>query len=285
MPRSEHDNWTISSVKSGHLRSVICGRPTSALTTCAGCAHGQLGLPLLAAHSPGRVSTAADAAGIVAASGYLQHLTQWTQWVGETQRPHERVPGSCAFAKYAVAFFKMSHSIRASASSRLSRDSSASSSVTGRRFSPSVASWPRRACPTQFFSVLPDMLRRLAASAIGTCCARTSCTACSRNSFVYCCRGNDSIPDLQTSDCRLKASTFSSLAQAKPYRSEAHRRLVRTNELCRCSAPAAGVGGMAADEERVGGRVARRSLRGVVDPASGAATAVAPQDAPLHQPD
>jgi len=32
MPRSEHNNWTISSVQSGHLRSVICGQPTSALT-------------------------------------------------------------------------------------------------------------------------------------------------------------------------------------------------------------------------------------------------------------
>ncbi len=32
MPQSEHDNRTISSVKSGHLRSVICGQPTSVLT-------------------------------------------------------------------------------------------------------------------------------------------------------------------------------------------------------------------------------------------------------------
>lgn len=32
MPRSEHNNRTISSVISGHLRSVICGQPTSALT-------------------------------------------------------------------------------------------------------------------------------------------------------------------------------------------------------------------------------------------------------------
>jgi len=35
MPRSKHDNWTISSVKSGHLKSVICGQPTSALTQAA----------------------------------------------------------------------------------------------------------------------------------------------------------------------------------------------------------------------------------------------------------
>ena len=32
MLRSEYDNRTISSVNSGHLRSVIGGQPTSALT-------------------------------------------------------------------------------------------------------------------------------------------------------------------------------------------------------------------------------------------------------------
>ncbi|MCS6304868.1 MAG: hypothetical protein H8K07_14585, partial [Nitrospira sp.] len=32
MPQSSHNNWTISSVKSGHLTSVICGQPTSVLT-------------------------------------------------------------------------------------------------------------------------------------------------------------------------------------------------------------------------------------------------------------
>ena len=37
MPQSEHDNRTISSVKSGHLRSVICGQPTSVLTVFLGC--------------------------------------------------------------------------------------------------------------------------------------------------------------------------------------------------------------------------------------------------------
>ncbi len=110
-------------------------------------------------------------------------------------------------------FFKMSRSIRASARSRLSRDTSASSSVTGRRLSPSVVSWPCRARPTQRSSVLPDILRRLATSGIVTYCSKTSRTACSRNSFVYCCRGKCSIPHLQTSDHRLKASTFSSLAQ------------------------------------------------------------------------
>jgi hypothetical protein len=32
MPRPEHDDRTISSTKRGHLTSVICGHPTSALT-------------------------------------------------------------------------------------------------------------------------------------------------------------------------------------------------------------------------------------------------------------
>ncbi len=57
------------------------------------------------------------------------------------------------------------------------------------------------------------MARRRAASGSVTCCSRTSRTACYRNSFVYCCRGTCFISHLQTSHCRLKASTFSSLAQ------------------------------------------------------------------------
>lgn len=32
MWQSDPTDWTISSVKSGHLRSVICGQPTSVLT-------------------------------------------------------------------------------------------------------------------------------------------------------------------------------------------------------------------------------------------------------------
>ena len=107
----------------------------------------------------------------------------------------------------------MSRSIRASTSSRVSRDTSASNSVTGRRLGPSVASWPRRARPTQFLSVLSDMLRRLAASGIVNFCSRISCTACSRNSVVYFCGGTRSISHLQPTEHRSKASTFSSLPQ------------------------------------------------------------------------
>jgi hypothetical protein len=33
MPPPNHNNRTISSVNSGHLTSVICGQPTSVLTT------------------------------------------------------------------------------------------------------------------------------------------------------------------------------------------------------------------------------------------------------------
>ena len=44
-----------------------------------------------------------DTPGIVAASGHLQNPTQQSQRILETQRPYERVPGSCAFATYAVA--------------------------------------------------------------------------------------------------------------------------------------------------------------------------------------
>jgi hypothetical protein len=42
MPRSEHNNRTISSVKSGHLTSVICGQLTSALTRADGVSPEEL---------------------------------------------------------------------------------------------------------------------------------------------------------------------------------------------------------------------------------------------------
>ena len=154
--------------------------------------------------------------GIVPASGHRQHPTQSGQRIVGAQRHHHCVPGSCAFAKYAVAFFKMSRSIRVSASSRFRRETSASSSVTGRRVSPSSASRPCRARTTQFASVLSEMASRLAASGVVHSYSSTSRTACARNSFVYFCRGTRSIPYLQTLHCRLKASTFSSLAQFTP---------------------------------------------------------------------
>lgn len=36
MRRADPTDWTISSVKSGHLTSVFCGQPTSTLTQQAG---------------------------------------------------------------------------------------------------------------------------------------------------------------------------------------------------------------------------------------------------------
>lgn len=127
-------------------------------------------------------------AGLVAASRHLQHPGLQTQRIVSMQRPHQYVPGSVH-----GGFFTILRSIRASARSRVSRGSSASTSVTSPRLSSGVASWPRRARPTQFFGGFSDMLRRLSAYAIGLCCARTSCTACSRNSVVYGCRGTRSV--------------------------------------------------------------------------------------------
>ena len=43
---------------------------------------------------------------IIPTSGHLQHPAQQTQRIVGTQRPHERVPGSCTFATYAVAFLR-----------------------------------------------------------------------------------------------------------------------------------------------------------------------------------
>lgn len=50
-------------------------------------------------------------------------------------------------------------------------------------------------------------------------------------------------------------------------------------------APSAGVGGVAADEERVGGSVAPGSVRGTLDAPSAEGASVAAQDAPIHGSD
>jgi hypothetical protein len=55
---------------------------------------------------------AAGVPGIVPASGHVEDPAHQTQRILETQRPHERVPGRCALATYAVAFFRMSRSMR-----------------------------------------------------------------------------------------------------------------------------------------------------------------------------
>jgi hypothetical protein len=140
---------------------------------------------------------------------HLQLLAPQRQRILGTPRAHPRGPGRGAFTTHAGAFGKMSRAIRASASSRVSRDRSASSSGTGRRRSPSVAHWPRRARPTQRSSVRPDLARRRVASGIVPCWSTTSRPACSRNFFVSCWHGTGAISPLQLSLCRVKASTFS----------------------------------------------------------------------------
>jgi len=109
----------------------------------------------------------ADPPGMVATSGHLQDPTEQGHGILRAQRRHACVPGSCTFAAYAVACFKMSRSIRASASSRFSRETLASSSAMGRRLSPSVASWPRRTRNTQFASVLTR--HRQSSRRLGNC--------------------------------------------------------------------------------------------------------------------
>lgn len=104
---------------------------------------------------------------VIVASGHLQDPTEQGHGILRAQRRHACVPGSCAFATYAVGCFKMSRSIQASASLPFSRETSTSSSVMGRRLSPSVASWPRRTRNTQFASVL--IRHRQSSRHLGNC--------------------------------------------------------------------------------------------------------------------
>ena len=75
---------------------------------------------------------------------------------------------------------------------------------------------------------------------------------------------------------------------AKPYRIEAHRRLMYglgTDQLRRRQTDAAGAGGVAAGQERVGGGFASGGVRGAVDDTSAKGAGLATQDAAVDQPD
>ena len=94
---------------------------------------------------------------------------------------HERVPGSDSLAKYAVAFFKMSRSRRASASSLRSRLFSCSRSIAVRLPACAFCGIPRLAA-TQLAKVPFGIARRLAASPCVKPCSVNYLTASSRNS-------------------------------------------------------------------------------------------------------
>lgn len=65
---------------------------------------------------------------VIAATRYAKKPTHDFNWKMESPLLHERVPGSNSLAKYAVAFFRISHSIRVSTSSLRNRRLSASRS-------------------------------------------------------------------------------------------------------------------------------------------------------------
>lgn len=102
----------------------------------------------------------------------------------ESQGLHDRVLGSDSRAKYAAAFFTISRSIRASASSLRSLLTSASSSGTERLPGATLGDVPRLAALTQLASVPFGMVRRNAASSSVRPCVRTSFIASSRSSGV-----------------------------------------------------------------------------------------------------
>src|SRR4030042_3683500 len=87
---------------------------------------------------------------VIAALGYLQNMTHPRNPILESHLFHDRVPGSDSFAKYAAAFFNMSRSILASASSRLTRASSISISVSGLWCFPTSLSLPSLFALTQY---------------------------------------------------------------------------------------------------------------------------------------
>ena len=103
-------------------------------------------------------------------------------------------------------------SLRTSTSSRLSRDTSVSRSLTGLELGSPLHRWPRQARKTQFANVLSDIASPLAASEIVNFCSKTSRTAALQIPPYTSVTGiaPSRPPDIR--DNKLKASTFSSLA-------------------------------------------------------------------------
>src|SRR4030042_909425 len=121
---------------------------------------------------------------VIATLGYPQNTAHHPDTIPESHCFHDRVPGSDSFAKYAVAFFSMSRSILASASSRLTRASSISTSVSGLCCLPTSLSLPSLFALTQYRMVegATDNLRPT--SGMLSPPSATSLTASSRSSFV-----------------------------------------------------------------------------------------------------
>src|SRR5471030_118486 len=123
--------------------------------------------------------------GVETAARDVKDAAQDGDGIIESQRLHDRVPGSDSRAKYAAAFFTISRSMRASASSLRSLVTSASSSGTERLPGATLGDVARLAAATQLASVPLGMVRRDAASSSARPCVKTSFTASSRSSGVY----------------------------------------------------------------------------------------------------
>lgn len=139
--------------------------------------------------------------------------SRWRRILG-AQRRHQCVPGSCACATYAVAFIRYHAPVASQPALVTSEGLQLRSWWLGGRVSTSPASRPCWVRNTPFVSVLFGMVRCLAASGAVNSRLNTSCTACTRNSYVNVYRDNHSMPHLQTPDHRVKASTLLTLPQS-----------------------------------------------------------------------
>src|SRR5512135_996067 len=121
---------------------------------------------------------------VIPTLGYPQNSAHHRYTIPESHRFHDRVPGSDSFAKYAVAFFKMSRSIFTMASSRLTRASSISTSVSGLCCLPTSLSLPSLFALTQYRIVEAETDNLRPTSGMLSPPSITSFTASSRSSFV-----------------------------------------------------------------------------------------------------
>ncbi len=120
---------------------------------------------------------------VITAGRYSENPAKYTNRIVESHLPHGLVPHSDSLAKYAAAFFKISHSIRNCATSLRNLLNSASWAETSPRRPAGHA--PLRDRLTQLANVFGDTDSRRAVSAIPRPSDSAIATAWVLNSLVY----------------------------------------------------------------------------------------------------
>src|SRR5436309_2817505 len=150
--------------------------------------------------------------GVEARARHLERAAEHPHWEDGLLRGDEPESHGFSFAKKAVAFFRMSRSIRSVRFSRRSRPSSSRSAVVSAPGAPRPASIS--ACRTQLRSAVSVRSSSRATAPMAFPLSRTTRTACALNSFVNARRFRLAMTHSSRTFVRSEVSTKSGQVQA-----------------------------------------------------------------------